>query len=67
MWQSFPPQDQPRHLRARQLVLDELPAARVSSNRGRVVPQGVKRKMSNFPLRRRRHTPAWDNPRRTTN
>ena len=77
--------DQPRQQHARHLVLNELRAEWVSSSRGRVVPRGVKRKMSNFPLRprrrlptrrrrfrvhivrRRRHTPAWNNPHRTTN
>ena len=85
MGQLFPPLDQRRQQQARRLVLDELRAERVSSSRGRVVPRGVKRKMSNVPLRtrrrlptrprrfqvhivrRRRHTPAWDDPRRTTN
>ena len=51
MWQRFPPEDWPR---AHQAVLQELRAERVSSSRGRVVPRGVKRKMSNFPLRPRR-------------
>ena len=36
------------------MILDELRAETVSSSRGRVVPRGVKRKMSNFPLRPRR-------------
>ena len=51
MWQPFPPKDWPR---AHHAILHELCAERVSSSRGRVVPRGVKRKMSNFPLRPRR-------------
>ena len=51
MWQPFPPQDWPR---AHQAILHELRTEYVSSSRGRVVPRGVKRKMSNFPLRPRR-------------
>ncbi len=39
-------------------MLDELRAERVSSSRGRAVPRGVKRKMSNFPLRPRRRLRA---------
>ena len=35
-------------------MLAELRAVRVSSSQGRVVPRGVKRKMSDFPLRPRR-------------
>ncbi len=34
-------------------VLEEILQERVASSRGRRVPRGVKRKMSNFPLRRR--------------
>ena len=53
MWQPFPPQDWPR---AHQAIVAELRAEVVQSSRGRVVPRGVKRKMSKFPLRpRRRH------------
>ena len=36
------------------MLLRELRAEQVSSSRGRLVPRGVKRKMSNFPLRPRR-------------
>ena len=54
MWQPFPPQDRRRQRQARQAILEELRAERVSSSRGRAVPRGVKRKMSNFPLRPRR-------------
>ncbi len=38
-------------------VLDEILQERVVSSRGRRNPRGVKRKMSNFPLRPR-HAPA---------
>ena len=55
MWRPFPPQDPARHQR----VLADIRHAVVSSSRGRVVPRGVKRKISNFPLRPRR-------PQRTT-
>lgn len=48
---AIPPQDRPA---AHQAILRELRAERVSASRGRVVPRGVKRKMSNFPLRPRR-------------
>jgi len=34
-------------------VLDEILEERVVSSRGRQIPRGVKRKMSNFPLRPR--------------
>jgi len=34
-------------------VLDEILEERVASSRGRRSPRGVKRKMSNFPLRPR--------------
>jgi hypothetical protein len=34
-------------------VLDEILEERVASSRGRQIPRGVKRKMSNFPLRPR--------------
>jgi hypothetical protein len=34
-------------------VLDEILEERVVSSRGRQVPRGVKRKMSNYPLRPR--------------
>jgi hypothetical protein len=35
-----------------QAVLDEILEVRVRSSRGRQNPRGVKRKMSNFPIRR---------------
>ena len=38
-------------------VLDEILDELVSSSRGRRNPRGVKRKMSNFPLRRRTDKP----------
>ena len=34
-------------------MLDEILEERVVSSRGRQVPRGVKRKMSNFPIRRK--------------
>ena len=34
-------------------MLDEILEERVVSSRGRCVPRGVKRKMSNFPIRRK--------------
>jgi hypothetical protein len=40
-------------------VLDEILEERVVSSRGRQIPRGVKRKMSNFPLRPR-HVSATD-------
>ncbi len=53
MWRRFPPQDVARWYR---VLLNELRAEHVRSSRGRVVPHGVKRKMSNDALRpRRRH------------
>jgi hypothetical protein len=46
----------PRHRRIfHDAVLDELLQERVGSSRNRRNPRGVKRKMSNFPLRRRTH------------
>jgi hypothetical protein len=54
MWRPFPPQDQTRLAEARERILREVRAENVSSSRGRVVPRGVKRKMSNYPLRPRR-------------
>jgi len=38
-------------------VLDEILQERVASRRGRRNPRGVKRKMSNFPLRPRHAKP----------
>jgi hypothetical protein len=38
-------------------VLDEILQERVVSSRNRRNPRGVKRKMSNFPLRRRTNKP----------
>jgi hypothetical protein len=38
-------------------VLDEILEERVVSSRGRQVPRGVKRKMSNYPLRPRASQP----------
>jgi hypothetical protein len=38
-------------------VLDELLQERVVSSRNRRNPRGVKRKMSNYPLRRRTNKP----------
>jgi len=39
-------------------VLDEILQERAVSSRNRQNPRGVKRKMSNFPLRRRTNTPS---------
>jgi hypothetical protein len=39
------------------VVLDEILDERVVSGRGRQVPRGVKRKMSNYPLRPRAPQP----------
>ena len=52
---ALPPEDQPRALRA---ILVELCEERVHSSRGRVVARGVKRKMSNNPLRSRHRHPV---------
>ena len=52
---SSPPQDHPAFHDA---TLDEILQERVVSSRGRTVPRGVKRKMSNFPLRPRRPMPT---------
>ena len=40
------------------LVLDEILQERVVSSRNRCNPRGVKRKMSNFPLRPRNRRPT---------
>ena len=47
---------------ARDVILTEIHALPVSASRGRVVPRGVKRKMSDFPLRPRhvQHTALAD-------
>jgi hypothetical protein len=45
----FPPQDRKAFHKA---VLAEILDEKVVSSRGRQIPRGVKRKMSNFPLRR---------------
>jgi hypothetical protein len=39
-------------------VLDEILQERAGSSRNRRNPRGIKRKMSNFPLRRRTNTPS---------
>ncbi len=39
-------------------ILDEILQERVSSSRNRIVPRGVKRKMSNYNLRPRQRLPA---------
>ena len=58
LWRLVPPQDQPRQRRAHQQLHAEIRHAVVSSSRGCALPhgvkRGVKRKMSNFPLRPRR-------------
>jgi hypothetical protein len=46
----------PRHRKAlHEAILDEILEERVVSSRSRVNPRGVKRKMSNYPLRPRKH------------
>ena len=45
----FPPQEREAF---HKVVLAEILEERVVSSRGRQIPRGVKRKMSNFPLRR---------------
>src|SRR5260370_7599449 len=52
----FPPQQRKAFHKA---VLDEILEERVVSSRGRQIPRGVKRKMSNFQLRPR-HVSATD-------
>ena len=49
-WRPFPPEDQPRALRA---IVAELCDEWVHSSRGRVVVRRVTQKMSNLPLRPR--------------
>lgn len=39
-------------------ILDEILEERVSSSRNRIVPRGVKRKMSNYGLRPRKRHPT---------
>jgi ribosomal protein L14E/L6E/L27E len=51
----FPPQGRKAFHKA---VLAEILEERVVSSRGRQIPRGVKRKMSNFPLRRGRASGA---------
>ena len=41
-----------------EVVLDEILEERAESSRGRQVPRGVKRKMSNYPLRPRTPQPT---------
>ena len=50
----FPP---PARLALHEAVLNEILEERVVSSRGRRVPRGVKRKMSNYPLRPRASQP----------
>ena len=51
----FPP---PAGLALHEAVLNEILEERVVSSRGRRVPRGVKRKMSNYPLRPRAPQPT---------
>jgi len=51
----FPPRDRPAFHAA---VLRELVEERVVSSRGRRTPRGVKRKMTKYPLRPRKHVQA---------
>ena len=63
MWPPFPPQAMRRQQQAHHRILAELRAVRVGSSRGRVVPRGVERKMSDFPLRpRRSHRTRYADP-----
>jgi hypothetical protein len=49
----------PRQKKAfHELVLQEILEERVSSSRQRINPRGVKRKMSNYPLRPRKRGPT---------
>ena len=51
IWRRFPPEGASAW---HQTILHELRAKHVRSSRGRVVSRGVKRKMSNYPLRPRK-------------
>ena len=51
----FPPR---ARLALHEAVLDEILEERVASSRGRQVPRGVKRKMSNYKLRPRAPQPT---------
>jgi hypothetical protein len=51
----FPP---PARLTLHEAVLNEILEERVVSSRGRRVPRGIKRKMSNYPLRPRASQPT---------
>ena len=48
--------------RFRQRVLDEILDDRAVSSRNRIKPRGVKRKMSNYPLRPRHLATTRDDP-----
>ena len=49
----------PRHRKAfHERILDEILEERVVSSRNRITPRGVKRKMSNYPLRPRKRLPT---------
>ena len=50
-------QDQHERLARKRNGVDELLLEQVVSSRNRRNPRGVKRKMSNFPLRRKGHKP----------
>src|SRR4051795_10307818 len=54
LFAALPP---PARLALHEAVLDEILEERVVSSRGRQVPRGVKRKMSNYPLRPRASQP----------
>ena len=51
----FPPQ---RRKELHEAILDEILEERVVSSRDRINPRGVKRKMSNYPLRPRKRQPT---------
>jgi hypothetical protein len=48
----------PARLALHEAVLDEILEERVVSSRGRRVPRGIKRKISNYPLRPRTPQPT---------
>ena len=51
----FPPQQKKA---LHEAILDEILDERVVSSRNRINPRGVKRKMSNYPLRPRKRQPT---------
>jgi len=51
----FPPQNKKA---LHEAILEEILQERVTSSRSRINPRGVKRKMSNYPLRPRNRQPT---------